>query len=277
MNTTLEDCYQALGFDSAPFSITPDSSLLFQGEQYVTAFNEIRHACLHGALALISGEVGLGKTLIVRCVMRSLPPQVRVAYLLNPLLDFTDLLKTVCSEFELDADPTALSFSGLYQALVEHVLRRAAEGQRFVVIADEAHRLSVDSLEMLRLLSNLETERTKLISVVLAGQPELERTLQLRAMRPLRERIGVWVHLGAMRSEDCAAYVRHRIALTHRAGDFAFTDSALWWIHRQTKGVPRRINLACDRALMLACAQGSRRVGWYMARTACGEVARAWA
>jgi general secretion pathway protein A len=260
-----------------PFSITPDSAMLFQGQQYVTAVTEIRHACATGALAVLSGEVGVGKTLIVRCVMRSLPPPVRVAYLINPLLDFTDLLKTVCTEFELDADPALLSFSGLYHNLVQHVLQRAAQGQRFVIIADEAHRLSVDSLELLRLLSNLETEQTKLISVILVGQPELQRTLQLRAMRPLRERIGIWVQLQAMRSEDCAAYVRHRIALTHREGDFSFTDGALWWVHRKTGGVPRRINLACERALMLACHQGTRRVGWRMARTACGEMARAWA
>lgn len=276
MNTPIEDCYQTLGFDSVPFSITPDSSLLFQGGQYVAAFTEIRRACTTGALALLSGEVGLGKTLIVRCVMRSLPTEVRVAYLINPLLDFTDLLKTVCNEFGLDADPGALSFSGLYQALMQHVLQRAAQGERFVIIADEAHRLSVDSLEMLRLLSNLETEQTKLISVILVGQPELERTLQMRAMRPLRERIGIWVQLKAMRSEDCAAYVRHRIAMTHREGDLAFTDTALWWVHHKTSGVPRRINLACEKALMLACAENTRRVGWRLARTACGDVARAW-
>lgn len=276
MDTTLEDCHETLGFESTPFSITPDSSMLFQGQQYVSAHNDIRHACTSGALALLSGEVGMGKTLIVRCVMRSLPDHVRVAYLLNPLLDFTDLLKTVCQEFELDADPSVLGFSALYQALVQHVLHRAAQGARFVVIADEAHRLSVDSLEMLRLLSNLETEQRKLISVILVGQPELERTLQMRAMRPLRERIGIWVHLQSMRSEECAAYVRHRIALTHRDGDFTFTDTALWWIHRKTGGVPRRINLACDRALTLACAQGSRRVGWGTARAACADMARAW-
>lgn len=276
MNTTLENCHETLGFDSAPFSITPDSSLLFRGEQYVSAYNEMHHACTRGVLTLLSGEVGLGKTLIVRCLMRNLPSQVRVAYLLNPLLGFTDLLKTVCREFELDSYMVTLDYPDLFEALVQHVLSRAPEGIRFVVIVDEAHRLSAESLEMFRLLSNIETEQTKLISVILVGQPELERTLQMRAMRPLRERIGLWLHLQPMRSEECAAYVRHRIALTHRDGDFSFSDAALWWVHRKTGGVPRRINLTCERALLLACTQGTRRVDWRIARTACRDISKAW-
>ena len=276
MDKRTEDMYEALGFESPPFAITPDSSLLFQAPQYVQAHNDLQHACQNGALAVLSGEVGLGKTLIVRCVMRALPPQVRVAYLLNPLLDFNDLLHTICEEFEVPASPDA-GFATLYHALLAHIIDRAAHGQRFVVIADEAHRLSVDALEMLRLLSNLETEQIKLISVILVGQPELERTLQMRAMRPLRERIGIWTHLGAMRSEECAAYVRHRIAQTHRDGQFGFTDAALWWVHHKTAGVPRRIHHACERALMLAFAQDQRQVGWGLARQACQQAEKAWA
>lgn len=275
-HSPLVDCYRALGFDSVPFSLTPDTSLFFSGSQYAQAYNQIVHACLGGMLAVLTGEVGLGKTLIVRYVMRNLPEQVKVAYLLNPLLDPQGLLRSIHEEFTGEPLRADLSMSEIQASLVQHVLLGSVQGNRFVVIVDEAHRLSPDALEMLRLLSNLETEQFKLIGLVLVGQPELERTLMLRAMRPLRERIGVWLRLAPMERDECDAYVSHRIRRTLGKGSFSFTPLALWWLHRRTRGVPRRINLAGERALMLAYAGNTDRVTWSMARAACREFQKGW-
>lgn len=276
MQDKLLECYARLGFNSVPFSITPDTSLFYPGSQHAAAYRQLIHTCTQGQLTVLTGEIGLGKTLLVRCLLRQLPEQVTVAYLLNPLLDHRDLLQSIYTEFAgVSPDPT-FTLAQLNQALVECVISGALQGLRYVVIVDEAHRLQPESLEMLRLLSNLETERTKLISLILVGQPELEQTLQLRSMRPLRERIGTWIRLQAMDRAESDAYIRHRLRLTHRTGDFRFTPSALWWLHRRAHGVPRRINYACEKALLLAYAQGARQVDWSIARQACGEFLKVW-
>ena len=276
MQSTLAVCYEELGFENIPFSITPDTALFFPGGQHVGAYNQLHHACMNGTLAVLSGEIGLGKTLIVRCVIRSLPAQVRVAYLFNPLLEFSDLLREIHSEFGGQLPGRQDSLAVLHKDLVKIVLEGASRGERFVVIVDEAHRLNSEALEVLRLLSNLETERVKLISLVLVGQPELVTTLNLRAMRPLRERIGVWLQLTPLNREECAAYVRHRVARTHRDGNFHFTSTALWWLQRKTRGVPRRINLACERAVLLAYTRQMRSVNWDLAKMACKEFSKVW-
>lgn len=276
MDDTLRTCYEALGFQQTPFSITPDTGLFFPGGRHVAAYKQIYHACMSGVISVLSGEIGLGKTLVLRCVLRTLPDSVRVAYLINPLLDLPDLLRAIGHDFGSPELPVDVPMSALHSQLVETVLAGAREGVRFVVIVDEAHRLSGDALETLRLMSNLETERSKLIGLVLVGQPELERTLALRAMRPLRERVGVWLKLDPLSRSECAAYVRHRIQRTHRDGQFEFTPPALWWLQWYTRGVPRRINLACERAVLLAFALSTRRVTASMVRQACREFAGAW-
>jgi len=277
MNDSLMlDCYGRLGFESVPFSITPDTSLFYPGSQYASAYRQLSHACLHGQMAVMTGEIGLGKTLLVRCLLRQMPDTVRVAYLLNPMLEHGDLLKSIYEELVGEAPPADLTGSQLQQALVDRVIQSALQGQRHVVIVDEAHRLQPESLEMLRLLSNLETERHKLISLILVGQPELEQTLMLRSMRPLRERIGHWIRLAPMNRAESDGYIQHRIRLTHRTGQFGFTPMALWWLHRRSRGVPRRINYACEKALLLAYAAGVQQVNWSMARQACAEFTKVW-
>lgn len=276
MQTTLATCYASLGFNRVPFSMTPDTALFYPGGQHVSAYRQLHHACMNGTLAVLTGEIGLGKTLVVRCVIRHLPAQVRVAYLINPLLGRQDLLRDILSEFGGELPAHLGGLAALHQTLIQLVLAGAARGERFVVIVDEAHRLSSEALEMLRLLSNLETERTKLISLVLVGQPELDTTLGLRAMRPLRERVGMWLRLDPLNRQECAAYVRHRLAHSRSDGHFDFSPTALWWLQRKTRGVPRRINLACERAVLLACTQHMRSVNWDMVRVACKEFSKVW-
>ena len=272
----LGDCYGYLGFETSPFSITPDTGLFYPGSLHATAFRQIRLACMQGMMAVLSGEIGLGKTLLVRCVLRHMPDHVNVAYVLNPLIDYRSLLHFICSEFRVTALEEDLTLSQLYDKLVEAVLTGAAQGQRYAIIVDEAHRLPPESMEMLRMLSNLETERSKLIGLVLVGQPELERTLMLRSMRPLRERIGIWLRLHPFNRSETEAYIAHRIRLTHQQGQFMFTKAALWWLHFRTRGVPRRINYACDKSLLHAFAQSQRRVNFFAAWRACREFSKVW-
>ncbi len=273
---TLGACYSQLGFRSIPFSITPDTALAFPGDQYVRAYHQLHYACLNGTLAVLSAEVGLGKTLVIRCLIRALPAQVKVAYVLNPLLDREGLIQAIYCEFGGHKSPPAVPHAVLYQLLIQSILQASLEGHKHVIIVDEAHRLSADALELLRLLSNLETEHAKLIGLVLVGQPELERTLSLRGMRPLRERIGIWQRLQPMSRAECSAYVRHRIARTHIDGQFEFTEAALTGLHWRTSGVPRRINLAGERALFLACGEKTRRVTLGMVWSACNEFSKVW-
>ena len=272
----LEPCYRFLGFEGVPFSITPDTELFFPDSQHVTACNQIRYACTSGTMAVLTGEIGLGKTLVVRTVLRQLPPEVRVAYLINPFIDHHDLLRDIYTRFSDTPSAAEMSLSQIHEALLQTVMVGTLKGLRYAVIVDEAHRLHPEALEMLRLLSNLETEKHKLISLILVGQPELERTLLLRAMRPLRERIGVWLKLSPLSRDEMDAYIAHRIRLTHSEGRFEFTTLALWHLHRRTGGVPRRINYACEKALLLAYVDKRHKVGLSVARQACQEFMKVW-
>ena len=262
----IDDCYKALGFQRTPFSILPDTSLFFPNSQHVTAYNDLRFAMQRGVMAVLIGEVGLGKTLVGRFVLRNLPDNVRVALLINPLLSYGEILATIYRDFTGEKSPGSDSVGVVHDLLMAFALKCAERGEYLVVLVDEAQKLSAEALEGLRLLSNLETEQRKLISLVLIGQPELEKTLSFRAMRPLRERIGVWCRLSPLTREDSASYIKHRMLLARTAGNVHFSPLALKLVHHLTKGVPRRINLLCDRALLLAYATGQDRIGWSMVR-----------
>lgn len=272
MLNAMEQCYEALGFSRAPFSISPDTSFFFPHSQHVTAYNNLRFAMQGGVMAVLTGEVGLGKTLICRYLLRNSPINVRVALLTNPLLTYSQILASIYKDFTGEAPCGGESMADTHELLTQYAVARAAMGEYLVVMVDEAQKLSAEALEGLRLLSNLETEQRKLISLVLVGQPELEKTLALRAMRPLRERIGIWCRLQPMARRECANYIRHRMALTQTVGAVHFTEIALFMIHRYTKGVPRRINLLADRALLLAFATGQHRIGGLMIRRARAEL-----
>ncbi len=267
-----EQVYKALGFSRAPFSISPDTSFFYPGSQYVTTFNQLLFAIRGGTMAVLTGEVGLGKSLICRNLLRHIPATVHVAMLSNPLLSHTEILASIHKDFTGEDARRPESMAETHEELKEIALECARRGEHLVVLVDEAHKLSAEALEGLRLLTNLETEERKLISLVLVGQPELEKTLALRAMRPLRERIGVWCKLEPMSRDECDKYVRHRMDLTRISGDVHFSNMALRSLHRSTKGVPRRINLVAERALLLAFGRGQHRISWFMVRRAVAEL-----
>ncbi|MGE0472338.1 MAG: ExeA family protein [Nitrospirales bacterium] len=256
MMTTLDLslCYQELGFSEPPFRITPDTDFFFPGSRHVEALNHLRFGIVSGGLTMLTGEIGLGKTLLCRYLLRHAPQGVRFAYLLNPDQSYADLLISIYEDLT-GTLPENQSLGALQRELPKLLLRLAEGGERVVVLVDEAHRLSGKVLEGLRLLSNLDTEKDKLMCLLLVGQPELEQKLKGRAFRPLRQRISVRYRLEALDYRETRAYLLHRLRKATRAKSLRLQTGVPWLIYRLSKGVPRRINQLCDRALLGAFAK----------------------
>ncbi|MBX3637650.1 MAG: AAA family ATPase, partial [Rubrivivax sp.] len=261
------------GLDSEPFSIAPDPRFLFMSERHREALAHLLYGLGGGGgFVLLSGEIGAGKTTVCRCFLEQVPATCTVAYIFNPRLTVTELLQTVADEFGIALPPGA-GGKALVDALNAFLLRLHAEGRQAVLVIDEAQSLSAEVLEQLRLLTNLETAERKLLQIVLIGQPELRALLARPELEQLNQRVIARYHLGALSQAETAAYVRHRLGVAGARGDQAFDAAALGDVHRLTGGVPRRINLLADRALLGAYAQGRTSVDRRTLRQAAREVA----
>ena len=264
------------GLHTEPFSIAPDPRFLFMSERHREALAHLRYGLgSGGGFVLLTGEIGAGKTTICRCILDQLPAHCQVAYLFNPRLTVRELLATVCTEFgiELPAqDDHPKSTKRYVDALNAHLLAAHAAGQHCVLIVDEAQRLSLALLEQLRLLTNLETNERKLLQIVLIGQPELRQMLARPELQQLAQRVVARFHLGTLSRDETPGYVRHRLAVAGMGGELAFNNTALGRVHRLSGGVPRRINLLCDRALLGAYSQGQRQVTRGTLQRAAAEV-----
>ena len=267
--------YRALGFRSLPFNITPDRSLFYPSERYVAALQHLRFGVASGGFTMLTGEVGLGKTLLCRQVLAVKPPNTRIAYILNPPQTYVELLRRVITDLGGNATPG--EDEEQLQASLELLLfKLAGQNQRVAVLVDEAHRLPPEVLERLRLLSNLETDERKLLSLLLVGQPELDRTLASKAMRPLAQRISIRYRLDPMNRTETCEYIRHRVEVAHRSNNFEFTGLALRVIHAAAKGVPRRINQIADRCVLDAYLHKRMYVNVWSALRAAKEVKGTW-
>ncbi len=249
-------CYVRMGFTEAPFRMTPDTDYFFHGQQHQQALQHLQFGIASGELTMLTGEVGVGKTLVCRYLLRHPPKGVRFAYLLNPDQSYADLLRSICRDLtgrvSQDRDIGAL------QRTLSHViLQLAGKGERAAVLIDEAHRLSRNALEGLRLLSNLDTEKEKLMCLLFVGQPELEQTLSHRLLRPLSQRISIRFRLKPFDCRETMYYIRHRLRVAGPRPRFQFPSGAMMLTHYLSGGVPRRINQLCDRSLLAAYA--SRR------------------
>lgn len=271
----MDACYHSLGFKEPPFRITADTDYFFPHPQYLTAIGHLRYGMLTGSFAVITGEVGLGKTLLCRYLLRNLPDDVQTAFIFNSQLNFLEILKSIY--YDLTGETAGSDSQADVQVLLYNKLIEInASGKRVAVLIDEAHRLKPEVLEGIRLLSNLETEKRKLMALLLVGQTELESTLKSHDMRALRERISVWHSLRPYTRKETIAYVRHRIISARTRGDFGLTGAALNAVHWYSKGVPRRINLLCDRAMLMGFVEQRPEVTFGMVRTAASEV-QGWA
>jgi general secretion pathway protein A len=262
------------GLRQEPFSIAPDPRFLYLSTMHREALAHLLFGLgAGGGFVLLTGEIGAGKTTVCRCFLEQVPAQHHVAYIFNPRLTVAELLQTICQEFGLTV--TAGSGGGtkpMIDALNGFMLAAHAEGRNCVLIIDEAQALDGDVLEQLRLLTNLETHERKLLQIILIGQPELRDLLATPAMEQLAQRIVARYHLGPLSADETGDYIRHRLAVAGQGGPLPFDAGALGRVHRLTGGVPRRINLLCDRALLGAYAKGATKVDWRTVRQAAREV-----
>jgi len=254
-------CYQDLGLTEPPFRLTPDTDFFFPGSHHMEALNHLQFGIASGGFTMLTGEVGLGKTLLCRHLLRHPPDGVRFAYLLNPDQSYGDLLTSIYEDLT-GTTPEDRSLGSLQRELPKLLLGLAAEGERVVVLVDEAHRLSGKVLEGLRLLSNLDTEKDKLMCLLLVGQPELEQKLAARAFRPLRQRISVRYRLQPF---------GYRVQKVQKADCLRFQAGVPWLIFVLSGGVPRRINQICDRALLGAFAKKNPVIGHFLVWKAAQE------
>ena len=252
------------GLRQPPFSIAPDPHYLFLSERHREALAHLLYGVQGGGgFVLLTGEIGAGKTTVCRAFLEQVPANCRVAYIFNPKLTVNDLLKTICHEFHLEVRPEGggpATIKDHLDPLNEYLLASHAQGQHNLLIIDEAQNLSPHVLEQLRLLTNLETHERKLLQIVLIGQPELRSLLARPELEQLAQRVIARFHLGALSEDETRQYVRHRMDVAGLTGPLPFTDTAVARVHALTRGVPRRINLLCDRALLGAYASDRREV-----------------
>lgn len=238
------------GLKEAPFSIAPDPRYLFMSEQHREALAHLVYGFnSDGGFVMLTGEVGTGKTTVCRCLLEQIPDNTAIAFILNPKLTVEELLATVCDEFGIKYPPDNTSVKVFVDLINAYLLEAHAKGRKAVLLIDEAQNLSAEVLEQLRLLTNLETNQRKLLQIILIGQPELRDKLSEPGLRQLSQRIIARYHLGALSKKDISAYVSHRLSVAGLR-DQLFPETVTNILYRLTGGVPRLINVLCDRALL---------------------------
>ncbi len=261
------------GLNEKPFAITPDPRYLYLSERHAEALAHLLYGINEaGGFVQLTGEVGTGKTTIVRSLLAQTPKNAEIALILNPRMTAPEFLLTICEELGIGVpDSAAGSLKDLVDILSEYLLRAHAAGKRVVLVVDEAQNLSPEVLEQVRLLTNLETNTQKLLQIILIGQPELRELLSRNELRQLAQRITGRYHLNPLSREETAAYVRHRLRVAGATTDI-FTPTALHEAFRLSQGVPRVINVICDRALLGAYSLDRHRVTAPLVRSAAAEV-----
>lgn len=255
---------QFFGLRQEPFSIAPDPRYLFMSEQHREALAHLLYGLQGGGgFVLLTGEIGAGKTTVCRCFLEQVPKRCNVAYIFNPKLTVTELLETVCEEFRIPHPKNEARGETVKDYLLpinEFLLRTHSVGQSNVLIIDEAQNLAPEVLEQLRLLTNLETNERKLLQIILIGQPELRDMLDQPNLEQLAQRVIARYHLQALSERETWAYIGHRLSVAGLQGLLPFDRRAAKRVHRLSTGIPRRINLLCDRAMLGAYAAGRTRV-----------------
>ncbi len=258
------------GFRESPFNLTPDPRFLFLSDKHREAF----HHLLFGVkerkgFIQITGEVGAGKTTLCRAFLEDLGPTFRTALILNPMMTSTQLLRTILAEFGLAAPRDRVR---CLEMLNGFLLEQLHAGNDVLLLIDEAQDLTLDLLEQVRLLSNLETDQRKLLQIVLVGQPELRDKLNSRRLRQLRQRITVRYHLEPLSFRETEQYIYHRLHVAGANSGPTFNRWALLCVHRYSRGIPRLINAVCDKALLAGFVGSTDRLTGRHVRRAVREL-----
>ena len=255
-----------------PFSIAPNPRFLYMSPRHQEGLAHLLYGIGQGGgFVALTGEVGTGKTTLCRCLLQQLPEDVDIALILNPRVNAIELLAALCDELRIAYPAKSESLKLMVDIINKYLLDAYARGRRTVVMIDEAQNLSGDVLEQVRLLTNLETSQTKLLQIILVGQPELTTRLAKDDLRQLAQRITARYHLEALSFRETAEYIKHRLLIAG-CGIQLFNKSAARTIYRSSGGIPRLINTICDRSLLGAYTHGRRTVNSRIARLAASEV-----
>ncbi len=255
------------GMREPPFRITPHTDFFFTGANRGPTLDALIYAITQDeGIVKVVGEVGSGKTMLCRMLLERLPANVETLYLANPSLSRQEILGAIADELGIPTDGKATH--SLTRALQDALIERYAQGKRVVLLIDEAHAMPAESLEEIRLLSNLESKATKLLQIALFAQPELDERLAANDMRQLRERITQHFNLAPLKQADVAAYIEFRLRAAGYHGPTPFTDEAIRLITRISEGLSRRINIIADKALLSAYSSGSHKVDSNEVKTA---------
>ncbi|MEA3547069.1 MAG: AAA family ATPase [Thermodesulfobacteriota bacterium] len=259
-------------FTAPPFSIAPDPHYLFMSERHKEALAHLLYGIRReSGFVLLTGEVGTGKTTICRCLLEQVPDDTDIAFIYNPKLTVEELLATICEEFGINIQGKLNSIKMFVDHINSFLLRSHAGGRKAVLIIDEAQNLSVDVLEQIRLLTNLETNERKLLQIIMLGQPELKEMLQCAELRQLAQRITARYHLEPLAEREVGAYVAHRLTMVGGRSRI-FPASTIKLLYQLSKGIPRLINIICDRALLGAYVQEQEQVSTSILKKAALEV-----
>ncbi len=258
-----------------PFNVTADSSFFFASTSHAEAFSHLTFGIeQRKGIIVITGEIGTGKTTLCRTLLSGLNQEVKTAFILNPKFSEEQLLQMILQDLGITGN-----FNNkleLVSALNNFLLSESSKGNNVVIIIDEAQNLTIEQLENIRLLSNIETEKEKLLQIVLVGQPELERKLRLPELRQLNQRVVVRYHVKPLNKKEMQSYISHRLKLAannpHRGPQVHFTHAAIGAIYRRTRGKPRMINILCDRALLSGFVNGTNTIRYRMIRRCAKEL-----
>lgn len=263
--TRPEVCYargvylEFYGLTEPPFSITPNPRFLFYSPRHREAFNHLLYGIRERkGFIQLTGEVGAGKTTLCRALLEELGNNYSTALILNPVLDNAELIRAVAAEYGLQVK--GMERLEVLAEINRFLLKEAAADRDVVLVIDEAQNLSSESLEQIRLLSNLETNDQKLLQIVLMGQPELRDRLEEYSLRQLRQRITVRYHLTPLTRKELSQYVQHRLAISGARGVPTFTGPALWRVFSYSKGIPRLVNALCDKCLLAGYVRQSDQI-----------------
>jgi len=256
------------GFKRKPFSLTPDPDFFYMSHDHVEALENLIYGISAGeGFLMLVGEIGTGKTTLSRVLTRKLGPSIIYSLILNPFQDFFSLLKSIIMDFGLE--PKGNDKSELVDQLIDFLLHQVGpQGKTALIIIDEAQNLSMDTLEQLRLISNIETDKEKLLQILLLGQEELIGKLELKELRQLNQRISIRYYLGPLNKGEVGNYIRHRLEVSEPEHPVRFTRGAMTQVYKFSRGVPRLINMLVHRSLIAGFVAESHTIDKNMVKRA---------